>query len=127
MKTIYFVVNLPVKYQIPYQEETIFFTNETSMYDFIDWKVMYKYKCWTLELQDNDYIQYIEICYDYRQKLIDEILAIDFFDLQDADNPTEATFDYTIQLKKLPTTVLKQYINDEITSEKLYDNYISKL
>lgn len=45
----------------------------------------------------------------------------------ETDNPLDEIQEYRETLEKLPIEVLQSYIDEEITSDELYDNYISKL
>lgn len=65
-----------------------------------------------------------------KQELIDEIITIERYDLHnnaETDNPLDEIQEYRETLEKLPIEVLQSYIDEEITSDELYDNYISKL
>ena len=62
-----------------------------------------------------------------KEKLIDEIITMDFYEIQQEDEPKKFEKQYRKQLEQLPVDVLQKYIGEEITSEELYDSYISKL
>lgn len=82
---------------------------------------MKNYTLWQTE------VEYIE---KSKQELIDEIITIERYDLHnnaETDNPMDEIQEYRETLEKLPIEVLQSYIDEEITSDELYDNYISKL
>lgn len=62
-----------------------------------------------------------------KQDLINEIITIDWYEIQNEDEPLEQEREYREQLDKLDIEVLQKYIDEEITSEELYDEFISKL
>ena len=62
-----------------------------------------------------------------KQNLINEIITIDWYEIQNEDEPLEQEKEYREQLGKLDIEVLQKYIDEEITSEELYDEFISKL
>lgn len=65
-----------------------------------------------------------------KEELIDKIITIERYDLHnnaETDNPLDEIQEYRKTLNKLPIEVLQSYIDEEITSDELYDNYISKL
>jgi len=74
-------------------------------------------------------LPYINTCPNclHRKELIQEILTIDFYDIQNEENPQEFQDLYISQLEQLPIEVLEKYTKEEITSEEMYDKYISKL
>lgn len=72
----------------------------------------------------------IEYIHKSKQELIDEIITMERYDLHnnaETDNPLDEIQEYRETLEKLPIEVLQSYIDEEITSDELYDNYISKL
>lgn len=84
---------------------------------------------------DNDQAMLDDLC-DYgeweiqevsKQDLIDEIITMDWYEIQNQENPQEQEQEYREQLGKLDIDVLQKYINEEITGEELYDEFISKL
>jgi hypothetical protein len=65
-----------------------------------------------------------------KTELIEDIITGERYDLHSnalTDNPLEEIQEYRATLEKLPIEVLKMYYNDDISSEELYDDYISKL
>lgn len=84
---------------------------------------------------DNDQARLDDLCAYWewevqelsKKDLIDEIITMDWYDIQNQENPQEQERKYIEQLEQLDVDTLQKYIDDEITSEELYDEFISKL
>lgn len=59
-----------------------------------------------------------------KSHLIEDIISSDWYEIKDNE---EDENEYIELLEQLPIDVLQQYLDEEITSDELYDEYINKL